>query len=414
MNMNRQPLYSAICLVAILACGTPLAAIRGNPGANARASSPVADPARVRLPRGALDQILFAQTFDRGVKPGEFRALVQQRAFIWGSSFETVKLGGYGSYYYPSMRDYDKTHTLAWFERNEPDWLAYDNDRAPAHDFEYSWGAYLGLDFSRQDVRDYLLNTYLIPALKQGYPAIAYDNVGIENLHHRAGVYHNGKWVQQYSGEARDPVFAAAVLDYISWVRTQLHARGAALALNATLDPLQPDFTWKLISLADVWCDEGGFSQDSRQGIVDQVWQVKYDLARKKATQGAYVSINTTAGLFSDVSESEITWILANFLLVRGEHSYLAITGNKYTGELLGYPPSFNPPVGRPLEDSHQQGSVYLRNYEHGVVVVNPSSKTSASFTAPAGNWTDSRGSPVSGMIKLKPRSGLILLRVRR
>ena len=375
------------------------------------------------LPQASWDQVLFGQVFERNiVKEEDLETLARQRAFIWGAHAGVVRHGGYGAVYYPSMRDFDQSRmitngspvvrTLKWYQENKPEWVVYKADRTnAANGYEYDWGAYIALDITRQDVREYILNTFLIPAIEQGYHAIAFDNVMVHNLHRRCGVYREGKWVQQYSGEVRDPVFAAAVMDYLRWMKREINARGAALAMNAKVDPQQPETTWELISLADIWLDEGGFSQDSRKGIVDQPWEVRYNVSRLKAAEGGYVGANKTGVKFEDIPESEITWILANFLLVRGEHSYLAITGDKYTGELLPYPLSFNPPVGRPVGDSRKEGKLYVRDYQNGFIAVNPSSKESASFDTPSGNWTDRLGRDIPGTITLPPRSGIILLK---
>jgi lysophospholipase L1-like esterase len=380
----------------------------------------------ILLPKGARDRILFGQVFDREITAdNELKALAEQRGFIWGAHYGVITKGGYGAAYYPSMRDFDQSrmfpggdpvvHDLKWYQENKPEWVVYKADRTTAASgYKYDWGEYMPLDITRQDVREYILKTFLIPAIEHGYPAIAFDNVMVHNLHRRCGVYRNGQWVQQYSGEVRDPVFAAAVMDYLRWMKREINSRGAALALNAKVDPQQPEATWELISLADIWLDEGGFSQDSRKGIVDQPWEVRYNVARLKAADGVYVGANTTGGTFEEIPESEITWILANFLLIRGERSYLSITGKKYTGELLPYPPSFNPPVGCPAGNSRKEGNVYVRDYQNGFVAVNPSSKEAASFITPAGSWKDRLGAEVSGTVVLGPRSGIVLLKTAR
>ncbi len=413
-NMITQRLHSALYLLAIIACWWILYALEANPGTTALADSVLADainPAHVPMPPGSLEQILFGEAFDRNVKPEQIKTVAEERAFVWGSHVPLLKAGGYGSFYYPSMRDIERSHDIKWYQKNKPEWVVYENDRkTPAYDFVYSWGAAVPLDVTRQDVRDYILNTYLLPAIKQGYPAIAFDNVTIANIHHKCGVYHNAQWVQQFSDDERDPAFATAVLDYLSYIRDQVHARGAALVLNAKIDPERPELSWKMLALADIWSDEGGFSHESRNDIVDQVWDVKSDLAYRKAAEGGYFGINTTAETLSKLSDSEITWILANFLLVRGPHSYLSITPANYNGYFLPYPASYNPPVGHPTGQPHKHGSVHLREYQNGLVAVNPSSTAPAAFTIPTGRWTDSRGNIVSGNITLAPRSGLVLI----
>jgi hypothetical protein len=368
-----------------------------------------ATPPQVRLPEASLERILFAQISDSGIR--NRAVLVGKRSFIWGAHPDSVKGGVYGAFYYPSMRDFDKTHTVQWYQKNRPDWVVYKADqKTPAYDWTYSWGAYTPLDITRSDVRQYILKTFLIPAMEKGFPAIAYDNVAITNGAHRCGVWREGKWVPQFSGASREPAFATAILDYIGWLRSELHARGTALALNAKLDAKQPELTGKLLSLADIWLDEGGFSQDYRHQIVDDVWRVKFELASRKAAAGAYVSMNTVGDPFATITEAESTWILANFLLVRGARSYLAILGKGDGGRLLGYPGTLNPPMGHPLSAARAEGPVYLRLYEHGLAVVNPSSSNAVPFAPPRGKWLDVAGNEVPASVMMKPRSGLLLI----
>ena len=131
-------------------------------------------------PQASWDQILFAQIFSRKiVTEKDLDALARQHAFVWGATAGVVRHGGYGAVYYPSMRDFDQSRmitngspdirTLEWYQKNKPEWVVYKADRTtPANDHEYSWGAFIALDITRQDVREYILNTFLIPAIKQG------------------------------------------------------------------------------------------------------------------------------------------------------------------------------------------------------------------------------------------------------
>src|SRR5262249_14815396 len=256
------------------------------------------------------------------------------------------------------------------------------------------------------------LKTYLLPAIARGFDGIAYDNVSIENGAHRCGVWHGKEWVQQFGGQSRDEVFAAAVLDYIALIRDEVHKRGAALALNAKLDAKQEALTGRLIALSDVWLDEGGFSNGCKPVVVDLVWRAMFDLAYQKAMAGAYVSMNTLCKAFSEIDMQESSWIIANFLLVRGNRSYLAVLGPGDGGRFLDYPQSWDPPVGKPLGPPGALGPLFVRDYEHGLVVVNPSSKNAASFNLPAGRWhAQEKEGPAAGPLSLPPRSGLVLIR---
>jgi hypothetical protein len=338
--------------------------------------------------------------------------MVGRRAFLWGAQRPLRQTAVFATYYYPSNRDFDRNHTLAWYKGNHPDWVAYRCDKAtPAYDHTYGWGAYVPLDITRPDVRDYILQTFLVPAITRGFDGIAYDNVSIENGAHRCGVWHGTQWVQQFDGESRDDRFAAALLDYIGWVRDEVHKRGAALALNAKLDAKQEALSGRLIALSDIWLDEGGFSNGCNPVIVGRVWRVKFDLAYQKAREGGYVSMNTLCQPFSQIDSQEASWIIANFLLVRGARSYLAVLGQGEGGRLLDYSAQWNPPIGQPLGPPRAVGPISVRDYEHGVVVVNPSSHAPASYDLPSGEWSALGTNQITGPVVLPPRSGLVLLR---
>src|SRR5205807_1278068 len=113
----------------------------------------------VRLPDAASDRVLFAQIFDSRIKDGG--ELVGHRAFVWGAVSPSPAPSVYATYYYPSNRDLDRSHTLEWYRKNRPDWVAYACDRrTPAYDHTYAWGAYVPLDITRLDVRNYILTTF--------------------------------------------------------------------------------------------------------------------------------------------------------------------------------------------------------------------------------------------------------------
>jgi hypothetical protein len=362
------------------------------------------------LPETATDRILFAQISDSHIPQSNL--MVGRRAFLWGARRPLRQPAIFATYYYPSNRDFDRNHTFAWYKRNHPDWVAYRCDKAtPAYDRTYAWGAYVPLDITRPDVRDYILQTFLVPAIAEGFEGIAYDNVSIENGAHRCGVWHGTQWVQQFDGRSRDDRFAAAVLDYIDWVRDEVHKRGAALVLNAKLDAAQEALSGRLIALSDIWLDEGGFSNGCAPVIADRIWRAKFHMAYQKARESGYVSMNTLCQPFSQVEPQEASWIIANFLLIRGARSYLAVLGAGEAGRLLDYSERWNPPVGSPVGRPRSIGPLFVRDYEHGVVVVNPSSRVPASFDLPPGEWSSSAAHALTSPVELPPRSGLVLLR---
>ena len=127
--------------------------------------------------------------------------------FVWA---DTTLLGRSKgpllSYSYPIQRDANRSHTLEWFKQNHPEWVTYKCDKqTPSYGYVYGWGAYMPIDTTNMEVRRYLLNTYLLPAIERGYRVIGFDNATTNNTDHRCGVWQNGHWKQLYGGETRDP-----------------------------------------------------------------------------------------------------------------------------------------------------------------------------------------------------------------
>ncbi|OCC00523.1 hypothetical protein BA190_33650 [Labrys sp. WJW] len=355
-----------------------------------------------------VDRIPRAQIFNGRMKSP---ANLPNVGFVWGSKTPLRSNKVIDSFYYPNQRDLNRAHTAEWYKANHPSWITYQCDQqTPSFGYTYSWGAYAPLDTSNPEVRQYLLKTYIEPALAKGYRSIAFDNVALPNTDKRCGVWRDGKWVQLFSGQSRDPAHTAQKLDYIGWLAKEIHQRGGLIALNAKIDPKQPDETKALINLADIWVDEGGFSDSCRRRITDDAWRLKHELIQQRKDR-AYVSINyTCTNASASPDNAELSWIVASFLVNRNNRSYLAVLPQKDTGRWVEYP-NLDPPVGPPTGPSELQGTIAWRNYQRGYAAVNFSDGESATIQPPAGNWRDLSGQAVNGPIELKPRSGVVLLR---
>ncbi|WP_448951185.1 endo alpha-1,4 polygalactosaminidase [Labrys neptuniae] len=352
------------------------------------------------------DRIPRAQIFNNRMQAP---ASLPNVGFIWGSKAPLRSNKVIDSFYYPNQRDLDRAHTAEWYRQNHPSWITYQCDqRSPSFGYIYAWGAYAPLDTSNPEVRQYLLKTYIEPALAKGYHAIAFDNVALTNTDKRCGVWRDGAWVQLFSGQSRDPAHTAEKLDYIGWLRKEIHQRGGQIALNAKIDPQQPEQTKALIDLADIWVDEGGFSDACRRRVTGNAWRLKRDLIQERNNR-AYVSINYICQA-TPPDNAEQAWIVASFLVTRNSRSYLAVLPQKDSGRWVDYP-NLNPPVGAPTGPSQLEGTLAWRNYQRGYAAVNFSDRDPATLQQPPGNWRDMFGQPVGGPIELKPRSGVVLLK---
>lgn len=105
-------------------------------------------------------------------------------------------------------------------------------------------------------------------------------------------------------------------------------------------------------------------------------------------------------------------WVLANFLLIKGEHTYWApVPGQQAYGSFEDIPELYLP-IGRPKTDMLQQGDAYYRVFDRVLAIVNPSPNVQIKFALGTDEWRD-RNTHVlySGVIELAPRSAIVLVK---
>ena len=353
------------------------------------------------------DEVTFAQVTDnRPLDLSESGGRVGWTWSGWGPGQQN------GSFYYPMDRDIDKSHTMDWYRSNQPDWVVYKCDRtSPAPIYTYYWGFNTPIDVTNLQVRNYVVNTHTTPGIRSGKRIVALDNVSLSNDSNRCGVWRDGQWVQLYSGEKQDPAYARQVIDWVHWLADRVHENGGIIALNAKIKTYDIDTTRELIALGDIWWDEAAFTRGCER-VSDTVWQTRFDLVRWAAARMPWVDEEKTCESPADVPPDEASWMLGNFLLMRGPQSYFAALRDGDGKGPLHYPATFNPHVGHPISEATQiDGGGWMRRYSGGLVVVNPSSKSSLSFALPDGNWADISGNPVEGALAIAPASAAVLIR---
>jgi hypothetical protein len=365
------------------------------------------NPALQQLPPTSPDGITFAQVSEG--RPLDLSQSGGRLGFVWSGRGRD---GAVGSKYYPLDRDADRRHTAEWYMQNAPDELVYKCDRrSPAPLYTYSWGYNSPIDITNPAVRQYIFNRYILPALDSGQKVIALDNVSLRNAGGRCGIYRQGQWVQLFTGEQRDGAYAAAVIDWVSWLAGQIHAHGGLLALNAKVDPEDVEATRKLISLGDIWGEEAGFTRNCLGRVGDRAWRVKMELSQWAAARMPWLSVDKSCASPANISPDEAQWIVGNFLLAKGARSYLGVMHDGDPRMTLRYPPTLNPPVGSPQGAAFDvPGRGMARRFSRGLVVVNPSSTASLDYVLPAGDWTTLTGGAVQGRVVLAPTSAVILL----
>jgi hypothetical protein len=366
-----------------------------------------ANAADIPLPPLVPDRIGRAQIFVGKIK--DKRALQGKRDIIWGDQGEKLP-DVYSLKYMQTDRDPDRTHDVAWYKINHPDWLVYQNDReSPAHEFKYDWGYNTPVDITNPEVREYLFEVNLKSTLGTGrYESIAIDNVFCTNDWHRAGVWQEGIWRQQYQGAKVDPVFARDVADWMKWLAERAHAAGMSLSANH-YPKLDDEAGYRLIANElDIIVDEHGYTRKGKPMFTDEKWRQYVSLFADLAQTKPIVVIDQLTEGPDPPTPAVINWALANYLLMKGDRTYVAWPMDNGYGRIDEYPELYLP-IGRPLESFVGVGDVFQRRFEKAIAIVNPASKASATYQVPPGKWRDLAGSEHSGIITLPPASGLVL-----
>jgi Hypothetical glycosyl hydrolase family 15 len=367
-----------------------------------------------------LDNIHVAQIFNYSID--NLRDEADKVGYVWGSRSPDQPPGVYNTYYYLYDLEGQDGHDLAWFKAYHPDWIEYRCNRTtPAWEFYDTTD--VSLDITNPAVLDYIWSSYLAPALQDGYAGIAFDNVTLENngswSGQRCGHYDSsGHWVQQFTGTANDPAYRQAVKTWAKKMYTRIHAAfpNATVSMNFSFDVNYPADSYALYQDMDIDTDERGFTNFGRGGdnyITDSTWIANMQALQYLIAIGkGLISVNQEPEDFAHLSNDEVQWVLANYLLVKGRYSYVFMSGYQEYGQLL-IRPEYGAQIGRaagPLIASQQ---VYMRRYTNGLAIVNPSSTTAYTVHLPANTYVDLYGNGLtSGTVVMPAHSGMVLLRV--
>jgi len=372
----------------------------------------------VPLPRLLANDVPLGSVFDQG------NSMVGTREICWGAN--VYRPDFYGAWYWPSTRDSDTNHTIDWYKQNHPDWIVFNSDRVTFfQEFYYQNKALVTLDINNPEVREYQ-RSILAARIAEGYPCIAFDNVELANngadaTHRRHGVWVGstydangnrltGTWNQLYAGVSNDADYADALIDYIAWMRAEVNALGAALMINGTYQPTDPARMTRLLQSCDIYFSENAPAHGDGTDLTDARWLTFFDVVTPYVQAGGvwFNSQQFIGTNFAGVPNAEKSWMVANFLLMRGQRSYFSAD---QSSTFRTYDATWLPLVGAPLEVAQAVGSVYQRRYTEGFVAVNPSSSIATTVTVPAGVWTDQFGAGVApGSHPMAPKSGLVLI----
>ncbi|MDQ2860624.1 MAG: putative glycoside hydrolase family 15 protein [Pseudomonadota bacterium] len=361
------------------------------------------------LPVPVPDRIGRAQIFDYRLK--DKNILIGRRDFLWAAATTgPVVPGVYSTSYMTVDRDLDKSHDLAWYKANHPDWIVYGCDGQPTHEFT---GQYVNIDISNPAVRQALYKQGVVDAqAKRPYEAIGVDNLANTNGFYECGVRRDGAMHRLYSGQKLDPTFADQQADWMRWLAPRVHARGLALTGNLNYGGADRADFLKIARYLDIVLDEEGFERHCGPSQTDAAWLDRITLFRDLARSKALISMEYVCPTLAQITPATIDWSLANYLLMKGDRTYLALLPEELAAGVLYDFPELYLKIGRPMGAMDERGGVYFRRFERALALVNPSSTTSARFELGREGWRDrTTRRLLAGPIELAPATAMVLVK---
>jgi len=343
--------------------------------------------------------------------------------YVFGSQFPKQPPSVYNTYYEhfdTEQNDDDGAYSLSWYQQHHSDWIEYRCDKkTPAEEFVSDGYHNAPLDITNPAVLDFLWHRYAFPELKKGYQGIAFDNVNTDNqVGQRCGHFDKfGNWVQQFSGLNGDSLYQQAVLHWGQNMYQRVHSAypKATVSWNFSIDfnthytPLSLDY--QLFCYVDILLDERGFTNygKSNNYVTDTNWSIDMQVLQYLQTLNkGLVLMGDEPEMFANISRQEIQWILANYLLVKSNHTYMYATGNQEYGHMY-IRPEYSAPIGHATTAMYQSQGVYMRDYSNGKAIVNPSSSQAFSVTLPANTYKNIYRNDLNS-VSLGAHSAIVLL----
>ena len=418
--LNRpMPYWLTGLALLLLLSGCSWSNTFDNPEASPTSTSSTVNKPQLRPFADTWNNIHLFLAFDYNIS--DPAAVAKYYDFTWGASSHHVAAWHLANpnifltYYIPFHRDNGTfsnnkaLHDLTYWKTAHPDWVLYKCDRVtPAYEF----GApNMPLDFANPALVTWQIQSYAQPASERGYDGIAADNLDLQNQFGACGIYRDGRWMQRYTGQLNDPRWRTDVINWLTRMQQALHHLRHPLALipNFSIDGLSPSnpLIQQLVSTIDGIEDEEGFTRFGDGYLTGNAWLQRIQLIESVQKQHKpYYIINQ----FPSVDHAEIQWALASYLMGKEHSAALFISTSQGYGVDLRYD-EYNMQIGSPKGPMYQTQNVYMRDYSHGLSIVNPSAADSYTVTLKAdSHYRDVSGNPVGQTITMPPHSGMVLL----
>ncbi len=329
-----------------------------------------------------------------------------------------IYLDGYLTY----DRD-DTNKSISWFQANHSDWVVYKCD---ASTIAYEFGnPNVPIDITTSAVQSYQMQEVAsqFASVPYGFAfnGIAWDNVETINPIARCGVWAGSTWVQHYSGAYIDPVYSNSIASWADNIYTAMQNEfpGKGMSMNLSSGPTgysNPQFVniSSLFPYLDMVVDERGFTAYGGGPLTDADWanEVSNLETLNQMNKGFFLPSEwNNVPNDASISHAQINWTLANYLLVKGQHSYVNIyplwQGVQGYGNFYDRP-EYHVAIGHATSGRYSYQGVQRRDYSGGMTLVNPSSSVSYTVTLPA-TYTDLWGNNLTSLT-LGPASAEVLL----
>ena len=311
-------------------------------------------------------------------------------------------------------------HSLAAWKAMHPDWIVYQCDRTTPASAGTS-DTPVPLDFSNPGVRAYQLRL-VATMFARGASGIAFDNFGFENYTGRCGAYRRGVWTPLGYPEPRqtNATLDGALIRWLKEMHDAIRARfpTKTLAVNMSLQLTSLSQLRAVAPHLDGVFDESGFTMSGHDNLSGGAWTHEVESIEYLSDAGKAVDINGIVPAPNDasVTPAELNWVLSNYLLVKGSHTYTYIyAGNNkgFAGSPSGYGsfydrPQYHIPIGHPTSNRFAFNGVQLRYYSGGLAIVNPTS--TATFSLQLGQDYEDMFGHTYATVTLAPASGIVLL----
>jgi hypothetical protein len=332
-----------------------------------------------------------------------------------------IYLDGYLTY----DRDDSYNRTLSWFLSNHPNWIVYTCDKQTV---AYEWGPpNVPIDITNSAVLNYQMQevSSSFSSVPPGfaYNGMGWDNVSLVNWVPRCGTWQGSTWTPLYGGQGAyvDPLYVNSVVswaqDIYTMLQTQFPGKGMTMNLSSgptgVSNPLYVNAS-ALYPYLDIVFDERGFTGYGSGPITDGDWEntvVNLELLNQQ--NKAFFLSNEWNNVPDDqsITHAQINWSLGNYLLVKGQHSYVYIypiwQGVQGYGNFYDRP-EYHVPIGHAISARYTYDGVQRRDYSGGMALVNPSSTATYTVTLPS-TYTDLWGNRLSSLT-MAPATAEVLL----